>query len=65
MLLGCNISNQVEMIKAGFRGEGETLGKDRGFGSSERLGGEFNRMGWVDSLRVSVGKGGFKFEGGG
>ena len=58
---GGNISNQAEMIKAGFREEGDTLSKDRGFGSSEGLGKEVNnRMGWVDCLGVSVGRGGLE-----
>ena len=35
-----NISNQMEIIKAWFQGEGDTFRDDRGFGSSERLGGE-------------------------
>ena len=34
---GGNISNQAE-----FQEEGETFREDRGFGSSERLGGEVN-----------------------
>ena len=52
------------MIKAGFCGVGETFREDRGFESSERLEGEVkDRMGRIDRLGVSVGRGGLKFWG--
>ena len=55
---GGNISNHAKMIKAQFRGE------DRGFRSSKRLRGEANgRMGQIDRLGISVGRGGLKFGG--
>ena len=54
-----DISNQAEMIKAGLQGKGETFREDRGFGSSERLGGEVNHgIGLIDRHGVYVGRGG-------
>ena len=47
----CNISNQAEVVKAVFWREGETFRENRGFRSSENLGGEINNE-WVRLIRL-------------